>query len=138
MSEVDYKLRSQVDALQGQVVRLEQGVGQVGVQVAHVGQRTEETNDRLVKLSQRFEQYVIKAERTANVQRSETRIGVVEAQIEHKYGHYNVVRRVARGILEGFDNGLLSDDRVRDIGEELVMSTPGYWLAPILVALRAW
>jgi hypothetical protein len=138
MSEIDYKLRNQVDELQGLVIRLEQGVGQVGVQVAHVGQRTEEANDRLTKLAQRFEQYVVQADRTANVQRSETRIGVVEAQIEHKYGHYNKVRRVARGILEGFDNGLLSEERVRDISEELVMETPGYWLAPILIALRAW
>jgi hypothetical protein len=138
MSEVDYKLRGQVERMHGLVLQLQQNVGQVGVEVAHVGQRAAETNDRLTQLAQRFEQYVIQAERTANVQRAETRIGVVEAQLEHKYGHYKVVRRVALGILQGFDNGLISQERIRDISEELVMQTPGYWLAPVLVALRAW
>ncbi|GAA0452246.1 hypothetical protein Ade02nite_00160 [Paractinoplanes deccanensis] len=138
MSDTDHGLHRKVERVESLVLRLEQGVGQVGVQVAHVGQRAEEANDRLQKLSQAFEDYVLKAERTANVQRSETRIGVVEGQIEHQFGHYKVVRRVATGMLQGFDLGLVSDDTLRDVGEQLMIETPRYWLAPVLVALRSW
>ena len=138
MSEVDYTLRRKVDEVQGLVLRLEQGVGQVGMQVATVGQQAAETRSELQQLTHAFQMYVLEAQRTANVQRAETRIGVVEAQLEHRYGHYKVVRRVARGVLQGFDVGLISDDTVRDLSEKLLMETPGYWLAPVLVAMRAW
>lgn len=138
MADIDYKLRNQVQEVQQLVLRLEQGVGQVGMQVAHVGQRAEEANDRLQTLTQQFNAYVVEAQRTANVQRAETRIGVVEAQIEHRFGHHKVVRRVARGILQGFDLGLVSDETVRDASEQLMIETPGYWLAPVLVAMRSW
>ncbi|MEV4352043.1 hypothetical protein AB0J83_46920 [Actinoplanes sp. NPDC049596] len=138
MSDHDPLVRQKIKEVQEVVLRLEQGVGQVGMQVAQVGQRAEETNDRLQKLSQAFESYVLQAERTANVQRSETRIGVVEGQIEHQFGHYKVVRRVATGMLQGFDLGLVSDETLRDVGEQLMIETPRYWLAPVLVALRSW
>ncbi len=138
MSETDHALHRKVNDVQRLVVQVEQSVGQVGVQVANVGQRAEEVNDRLQKLTQAFELYVLQAERTANVQRSETRIGVVEGQIEHQFGHYKVVRRVATGMMQGFDLGLVSDETLRDVGEQLMIETPRYWLAPVLVALQAW
>jgi hypothetical protein len=138
MADVDYTLRNKVDEVQRLVVQVEQGLGQVGMQVATVGQQTRETSDRLQQLTQTFQAYVLEAQKTANVQRSETRIGVVEAQLEHRYGHYKVVRRVATGMLQGFDVGLISDDTVRDVSEQLMIETPRYWLAPVLVALRAW
>ncbi|HTF08364.1 MAG TPA: hypothetical protein VK659_09365 [Asanoa sp.] len=120
------------------VLRLEKGVGQVGMEVVHVKQRTDETNDRLAKLTTAFQAYVEEAARTAHVQRAETRIGVVEAQLEHRYGHFKVVRRVATGMLQGFDLGLVSDETVRDTSEQLMIETPRYWLAPALVAMGAW
>jgi len=138
MSDIDHTLRRKVDEVQGLVIRVEQSVGQVGLQVAHVGQRAEEVNDRLQQLTKAFETYVLQAEKTANVQRSETRIGVVEGQLEHQFGHYKVVRRVAVGMMQGFDLGLVSDETLRDVGEQLMIETPRYWLAPMLVALRAW
>jgi hypothetical protein len=138
MADVDHTLRRKVDEVQGLVLRVEQGLGQVGMQVATVGQQTQETTDRLQRLTRAFEAYVLEAQKTANVQRSETRIGVVEAQLEHRYGHYKVVRNVATGMLQGFDVGLISDDTVRQVSEQLMMETPRYWLAPVLVAVRAW
>jgi hypothetical protein len=138
MADYDSRLHNKVDEVQRLVVQVEQGLGQVGMQVATVGQQTRETSDRLQQLTQTFQAYVLEAQKTANVQRSETRIGVVEAQLEHRYGHYKVVRRVATGMLQGFDVGLISDDTVREVSEQLMIETPRYWLAPVMVALRAW
>ncbi|MFI5889764.1 hypothetical protein ACIA5D_06545 [Actinoplanes sp. NPDC051513] len=138
MADVDYTLRRKVDEVQGLVLRLEQGVGQVGMQVADVDQKTRETRTELLELTRQFKAWVLEAQKTANVQRSETRIGVVEGQLEHKYGHYKKVRNVATGMLQGFDVGLISDDTARQVSEQLMMETPRYWLAPVLVAMRAW
>ena len=113
MSEIDYTLRRKVEEVQGLVLRVEQGVGQVGMQVATVGQQAQETSDRLQQLAQEFQKFVLEAQRTAHVQRAETRIGVVEGQLEHRFGHYKKVRHVATGMLQGFDVGLISDDIAR-------------------------
>jgi hypothetical protein len=138
MADIDHTLRRKVDEVQGLVLRLEQGVGQVGMQVATVGQQAQETRTELQQLIRDFNAHVVEAQKTANVQRAETRIGVVEAQLEHKYGHYKVVRNLATGMLQGFDLGLVSDDTVRNVSEQRMLETPRYWLAPVLVALRAW
>ncbi|MGK5682175.1 hypothetical protein [Actinoplanes sp. URMC 104] len=138
MSEIDYTLRRKVEEVQGLVLRVEQGVGQVGMQVATVGQQAQETSNRLQQLTQEFQKFVLEAQRTAHVQRAETRIGVVEGQLEHRFGHYKKVRHVATGMLQGFDVGLISDDVARQVSQQLMMETPRYWLAPVLVALQAW
>lgn len=138
MNEVDHTLRRQVSEVQDLVLRVERGVGQVGTQVAQVGQRAEETHDRLTKLAQEFTEFVAKSERARIRQIAETRIVAVEARLEHEFGHYNVVRRTATGVLQGFDVGLISEETVRDVSEELTITTPGYWLAPVVVALAAW
>jgi hypothetical protein len=135
---IEGQIIRQLNAMQTSVNKLDVGVMQVSSQVAHVGQRTEETNDQLQKLARDFEAFVMQAQRTANVQRAETRIGVVEAQIEHQFGHHNVVRRFATGVLQGFDVGLVSEETVRSVSEQLMVQNPRYWLAPVLVALGAW
>ncbi|GAA4951718.1 hypothetical protein [Actinoplanes utahensis] len=134
----DQHLRDQVAKLERIVLRVEEGVGDVGVRVEGVSRRAEEVNDRLQALTRAFEDYVLVAARTANVQRAETRIGVVEGRLNSEFGHYKVVRNVATGMLQGFDTGIVSDDTMRDVGEELMIKTPRYWLAPVLVGLRAW
>ncbi|MCG5467031.1 hypothetical protein MED01_006081 [Micromonospora sp. MED01] len=138
MSDIDYTLRNKVDHVAGMVVQLDQGLTQVSNQVSQVGQRTEETRDRLQKLAADFETFVMIAQRTANVQRAETRTGIVEAQLENQFGHYKLVRRFATGVLQGFDSGLVSQETVRSVSEQLMVQTPRYWLAPVLVALGAW
>jgi hypothetical protein len=138
MGDTDYTLRRQVGELQNMVVQVNQMVGQVSGQVASVGQKAQETDDRLRKLAQDFESFVLHAQRTANVQRAETRIGVLEAQVDHQFGHHKVVRRSAVGVLQGFDTGLVSEETVRAVSEQLMIQNPRYWLAPVLVALGAW
>ncbi|MDY7083600.1 MAG: hypothetical protein SYR96_00700 [Actinomycetota bacterium] len=138
MADIDYTLRNKVDEVQGLVLRLEQGIGQVGMQVASVGQQAQETRDRLLHLTQEFNKYVVESQKVANIQRAETRIGVVKAELDREYGHYRKVRKVATGMLQGFDAGLISSDIARQVSQQLMMETPRYWLAPLLIALHAW
>ncbi|MFD3913597.1 hypothetical protein [Streptomyces sp. NPDC058603] len=138
MSEVDYHLRRQVDRVNSLVVRLGEQVGAVSGQVSAVGQAQQETRTELQQLRADFMTFVRQAELTANVQRAETRVGVIQDKVDHEFGHHKVVRRSAVGMLQAFDTGLVSDETVRNVGEQLMIQTPRYWLAPALIALSSW
>ncbi len=58
--------------------------------------------------------------------------------MEKRFGHYDIVRRTTTGILQADDIGIVKKDTISNATEELMISTPGYWLAPCLVALAAW
>jgi hypothetical protein len=138
MADLERTILNEVRDVERLVIRLEQGVGQVGMQVATVSQQAADTRSELQRLTAEFQKYVLDAQKTANVQRAETKIVGVEAQLEHQFGHYKVVRNIAIGVLQDFDNGLVSNDTMRQASEQRVIETPGYWLAPVLVALNAW
>ena len=79
---------------------------------------------------------VFSKEQTAN--QAETRLVKIRQELEKKYGHYDIVRRTTTGILQADDIGIVKKDTISNATEELMISTPGYWLAPCLVALAAW
>lgn len=106
--------------------------------VGRMSSDLETTRSELLALRDEFQSFVLQAERIANVQRSETVIGNIEAALERDYGHYKVVRRTSIGTLQAFDIGNVSNKTVQAVSEELMIQTPRYWLAPALVALAAW
>lgn len=110
----------------------------VGVELGQVRNDLRLTSDELRELKAAFEAYVDEAARVAAVQRSETKVGNLRAELDRQYGHYSVVRRTSVGILQAFDVGTVSNDTVTSVSEELMLQTPRYWLAPALVAIAAW
>ncbi|MDT0309254.1 hypothetical protein RM780_20140 [Streptomyces sp. DSM 44917] len=138
MTEVDHVLREQVRQVNALVVRLGERVNVVSGQVSAVDARQAQTQDDLKQLRDDFLTFVNEARRTAHVQRAETRVGVIRDELDHEFGHNKVVRRTAVGMLQAFDVGLVSEQTVRSVSEELMLQTPRYWLAPVLVALAAW
>lgn len=138
MSEVDYALHRKVQEVNSLVVRLSEQVGSVSGQVSAVEANQQQTRTELQQLRDEFVAFVRTAQLTANVQRAETRIGVIQDQVDHEFGHHKTVRRTAVGMLQAFDLGLVSEDNVRAVGDQLMLQTPRYWLAPALVALASW
>lgn len=124
INRLGYELSSQIDA--------------VGASVGVVRHDLALTNGELSELRKQFDQFVLQAERTAAVQQSETRVVNLKAQLDREFGHYEVVRRTSVGILQAFDVGNVSNRVVSQVSEELMIQTPRYWLAPVLVALAAW
>lgn len=118
--------------------RVRSDVGQIDANVGRMTTDLQTTRSELNQLREDFTAFILQAERTANVQRSETVIGNVEAALEREFGHYNVVRRTSVGMLQAFDIGNVSNRTVQQVSEELMIQTPRYWLAPALVALAAW
>ncbi|MYY08144.1 hypothetical protein GT204_04305 [Streptomyces sp. SID4919] len=138
MNDVDYTLRHQVRQVDAQVNALREHVNIVAGQVEHVRAGQQAARSELQQLRDDFKEYVRTAELNARIQRAETRIGVVQDQVDHEFGHYKQVRRTATGILQAFDVGLVTEDTVRSVSEQLMIQTPRYWLAPALVALASW
>jgi hypothetical protein len=72
------------------------------------------------------------------LQLAEIKLVRVRQELEQKYGHYDQVRRTATGILQAIDLSLVRSSIVKSVTEEMMITTPKYWLAPALVALTGW
>lgn len=107
-------------------------------QVDTVLERQGETERFLASFHAEFHQYVEDYRRKTELQLTETRIVKVRQELEHKFGHYDEVRRRVTGILQATDIAIVRAETVRTTAEELMLGSPGYWLAPGLVALMAW
>jgi hypothetical protein len=138
MTEIDRRLHQKVDQVSTRVLRLTESLIAVSDQVSLVDTAQKQTQDSLRVLLEEFKKYVLKAELTANLHSAETQILSVEERLEREFGHLKRVRRTAVGMLQSFDVGLVSEDVVQQISEELMIENPRYWLAPALVALAAW
>ncbi|QGF23379.1 hypothetical protein [Raineyella fluvialis] len=118
--------------------QLSSQIDQVDASVGVVRSDLHLTTTELRELREEFEEYVRTAQRTASVQQSETRVVNLKAELDRQFGHYGVVRRTSVGLLQAFDVGNVSNDAVKQVSEELMVQTPRYWLAPVIVALAAW
>lgn len=94
--------------------------------------------DEIGSLAKEFHDFVSVQQRANRLNQAETRLVKIRQELEKKYGHYDIVRRTTTGILQANDIGIVKKDTISNATEELMISTPGYWLAPCLVALAAW
>ncbi|MCT4355567.1 hypothetical protein M5362_20735 [Streptomyces sp. Je 1-79] len=138
MVDVDIALHQKVREVGNLVARLSEQVGSVSGQVQSVEARQQQTSSELQQLRADFLAFMQTSQLIANVQRAETRIGVIQDELDHEYGHHKSVRRTAVGMLQAFDVGIVSEDSVRTVSDQLMLQTPRYWLAPALVALASW
>ena len=72
------------------------------------------------------------------LQLAETRVGNLRQDLQIKYGYYAEIRRMANGILQGVDAGIISEETIKFTTEEVMIKAPRYWLAPTLVCLSSW
>ena len=137
-SSLNNKLNDIHRSISRQIDGIDSKVDVVRSEVGRVSGDLQTTRAELLALRDEFQSFVQQAERVANVQRSETVIGNLEAQLDRDYGHYNDVRRTTIGTLQAFNIGNVTNKTVQQVSEELMIQTPRYWLAPALVGLAAW
>lgn len=106
--------------------------------VGNVNQNVRVVYDEIESLAREFRDFVGLQQKANRLGQAETRLVKIRQELEKKYGHYDIVRRATTGILQADDLGIVKRDTINDVTEELMISTPGYWLAPCLVALAAW
>lgn len=100
--------------------------------------KQDQLESELVKLADSFADFVEADLKHKSLQLAETRQGNLKQDLQIKFGYYAEVRRMATGILQGVDTGIISEDTLRFTTEEVMIKAPGYWLAPALVSLSAW
>lgn len=60
------------------------------------------------------------------------------AEYDRQFGHHQVVRRGATGMLPAMASGTVRPEAFLRAAEQLMIEAPGYWLSTALVALAAW
>ena len=113
-------------------------LGTIDSKVGTVNDNVKVVYDEIGSLAQEFHDFVSLQVRANRLGQAETRLVKIRQELEKKYGHYDIVRRTTTGILQADDLGIVKRDTISNATEELMLSTPGYWLAPCLVALAAW
>lgn len=113
-------------------------LGTIDSKVGTVSDNVKVVYDEIGTLAQEFHEFVSMQQKANRLGQAETRLVKIRQELEQKYGHYDIVRRTTTGILQASDLGIVKRDTISNATEELMISTPGYWLAPCLVALAAW
>ena len=127
-----------VSALQAQTTQISNNVVTVNDNVVRVDNKVIQVNRDLADLRDRFVKMVKEQRMNAALQRALTEIVRIRQELEQKYGGYQVVRNTMLGILQATDLALVRNETIATASEQLMISTPKYWLAPCVVALSAW
>jgi len=131
-------VHTHISRLERNIEVVNTNVGAVSEQVVAVYQQQELTKDRLDDLHQQFQEFVAADRKDKQKQFAATEIVRVRQEIEQKFGHHDVVRRTTTGILQATDLQMIRQNTIHTVTEQLMVTTPNYWLAPALVALSAW
>lgn len=131
-------IEQNLNSINHNINTLHQNIGIVSSQVDQVEQEVKQTESKLEMLIQEFQEFIKKDTLSKNLQLAETRIVKVRQELGEKFQHYSEVRRRTTGILQAVDTQLVKKETIENTTEELMLSAPGYWLAPSLVALASW
>ncbi|HEX3579602.1 MAG TPA: hypothetical protein VHY33_13645 [Thermoanaerobaculia bacterium] len=131
-------VHSHISRLEHNLEIIHSSVGSVSEQVVAVYRQQEVTKDRLDDLHQQFQAFVAADRKDKQKQFAATEVVRVRQEIEQKFGHHEIVRRTTTGILQATDLQMIRQNTIHTVTEQLMVTTPNYWLAPALVALSAW
>lgn len=113
-------------------------LSEIGSELSTLDGRQSQLEDELAQLSRSFSDFVEADQKFKNLQLAETRVGNLRQELQIKFGYYGEIRRMATGILQSVDSGIVGDETIKSTTEEVMIKAPGYWLAPTLVALASW
>ncbi len=131
-------LSSRLDSINDNVKDLKSMNRDLAVSVSAANLRIEKLSADLKDLREDFNKMVEDQARTANLQRAISELVRVRQEIDQKYGNYTQIRQTMLGVLQATDVALVRKTTISKVSEELMLSTPEYWLAPCLVAVAAW
>lgn len=85
-----------------------------------------------------FQEYLEFDEQAKELANAKAKIIHVHQKVQQQFGRNDDVRQYLTGILEASDLSLVKQKVIDNCTEELMISCPGYWLAPCLVAIARW
>lgn len=124
--------------IEGALKQIGSGISNVISGINILDGRQNQLENELVQLDKKFSDFVEADLKFKNLQLAETRVGNLRQELQIKFGYYAEIRRMATGILQGVDTGVVSNETIKSTTEEVMIKAPGYWLAPALVSVAAW
>ena len=124
--------------LENRVEQLARIQDQTNEKLDGMGREITQVQKNLSELASRFEQLMREQKKIAALQQATTELVRVRQEIDSKFGDYKTVRGTMLGALQATDLALVKKTTISRVSEELMLSTPKYWLAPCLVAVSAW
>lgn len=118
--------------------RIEREIGQTNSRLSQVTSELNDLAEELNGLKASFDRFMDDTKRATTLQKAATELIRVRQELEQNYGGYKIVRETMLGVLQATDLALVKKTTISQVTEELMLSTPDYWLAPCLVAVAAW
>lgn len=138
MAEVTSIRPADLRAIEHNLSAIHEGLHSIDSNVDTVNSNVKTVYHEIGQLAAEFHNFVQVQVKANRLGQAETRLVKIRQELEKKYGHYDLVRRTTTGILQADDLGIVKRETINSAAEELMLSAPGYWLAPCLVALAAW
>jgi outer membrane murein-binding lipoprotein Lpp len=127
-----------LSGVENAISRLSGQISTIDGKVDDVSDQVKEVKSDLEKLRHDFLDMVEEQRRASALEQATAELVSVRQEMEKKFGNYSTVRNTMVGILQATDAALVRKATISTVSEELMISTPDYWLAPVLVALAAW
>lgn len=127
-----------INDLNNRIGSVDDHVEMVYGKVNYVEQSVAVVSSELNQLAKDFHDFAMMQIHANNLSKAQQKIIIIRQELEKRFGHYDVVRRTTTGILQADDLGIVKKSTITNATEEIMIQTPGYWLAPCLVSLAAW
>lgn len=127
-----------INRLEKKVDGLKLVTDEVNNRISNINTSIDQVNNDLKDLSDSFQKMMVEQKMVAALQQASTELVRVRQELEQNYGNYKVTRETMLGVLQATDLALVKKTTISRVSEELMLSTPNYWLAPCLVAISAW
>lgn len=131
-------LERRIDAVTEAVRRVEYEVNSTNDKLNTVSNDLSQVKAELRELRGSFETFISDSRKASALQKAATELIRVRQELDQNFGSYKVVRETMLGVLQATDLALVKKTTISQVTEELMLSTPDYWLAPCLVAVSAW
>ena len=124
---------------------IERSLSNLAGSIDYVNNRVDQVDDNVKivyneveKLANEFREYVEMQSLANRKAEAKMNLSAIRDKLKDNFGHYDVVRRTATGILQANDLAIVKSSMLSHVTEKQMIETPNYWLTPCLVALSAW
>lgn len=132
------KINKNIHAVQAEVAAVGAQAVVTGRDVKDIQRKLDAVETQIKDIKKTLDYMIYDSQMKHNLSVAETRIVKIRQDLERKYGNYAKVRNTTLGILQASDVGIVRKDTVGFVSDEFMITTPGYWLAPCLVAVSSW
>ena len=124
---------------------IERSLSNLAGSIDYVNNRVDQVDDNVKivyneveKLANEFREYVEMQSLANRKAEAKMNLSAIRDKLKDNFGHYDVVRITATGILQANDLAIVKSSMLSHVTEKQMIETPNYWLTPCLVALAAW